>query len=89
MKLVIRAFLANIFFIMLFTFFYWYLQDHYTLQTRGPIEFIDVLFLSTTVQAGVGYEGLHPVTPLAKMMLIFQQWCMISLNIFILYFFTL
>ena len=88
MKLVVRGFLANIFFIFLFTFIYWYLQLHYTLEPKRPVEFIDFVYLSTTIQAGVGYTGLLPITTIAKGMLILQQWCMICLNIFILYFFT-
>ena len=50
---------------------------------------IDFFFLSTTIQAGVGYPDLIAITSLSKIILMIQQIIMITTNIFILYIFTL
>lgn len=90
MRLVIKALFYNICCITIFGLLYDYLGDkHFKRDDKKPVERIDCLFLSTTVQAGVGYSDLTPITDLAKMILIFQQFLMISSNVFILYIFSL
>jgi hypothetical protein len=50
---------------------------------------IDFFFLSTTIQASVGYQDLTAVTNISKIMLMVQQFIMITTNLFLLYIFTL
>jgi hypothetical protein len=61
----------------------------YTLDNKSDPELFDCLFLATTIQAGVGYSDLYPITDLSKIIMIIQQFIMISLNVFLLYIFTL
>lgn len=95
MKLVIRTvvfqFLCVIFFGMIYlTFKEDFMRDAtFTTDNKKDPELIDCLFLATTVQAGVGYSDLYPITSISKMIMILQQFIMISTNVFLLYIFTL
>lgn len=89
MKIVLRYLIYNVLCIFMFSLFYHYLGDNnFKRDDKNTIEWLDCLFLSTTVQAGVGYSDLTPTSDLSKMILIFQQFLMISANVFILYIFT-
>jgi hypothetical protein len=59
------------------------------LNNNKHLEFIDFLFLSTTIQAGVGYSEIYPMDDTAKLFMIIQQLLMISTNIFTIYIFTI
>jgi hypothetical protein len=50
--------------------------------------FLDFLLLSTTVQASVGITGIYPVNEIGKVLMILQQFIMISTHVFTIYFFT-
>ena len=63
-------------------------DPNYSTDKKKEPELLDCLFLATTVQAGVGYSDLYPVTHTAKIILIIQQFVMISTNVFLLYIFT-
>ena len=93
MKLVIRGAAFNILCIIIFGFIYWSLQSHFTkdqnFQKMIYGDPIDFFFLSTTIQAGVGYPDIIAITSLSKIILMIQQIIMITTNIFILYIFTL
>jgi hypothetical protein len=89
MKIVLKYLLYNIACIFLFALLYHYLgDDNFKRDDKKRIEWLDCLFLSTTVQASVGYSDLTPTSDLSKMILIFQQFLMISSNVFVLYIFT-
>ena len=76
--------------IVIFTLLYSILSSHFEkMSNEKEPELIDYLFLGTTIQAGVGYTSLTPITPLAKFIMIFQQFLMLSINVFLLYIFTL
>ena len=93
MKLVIRGAAFNILCIIIFGLIYWNLKSHFTkdkdFQKMIYGEPIDFFFLSTTIQAGVGYQDLTAVTNLSKFILMIQQFIMITSNLFLLYIFTL
>ena len=93
MKLVIRGAAFNILCIIIFGLIYWNLQSHFTKdQNYQKIiygEPIDFFFLSTTIQAGVGFPDLIAVTNVSNIILMIQQIIMITTNIFLLYIFTL
>jgi hypothetical protein len=95
MKLVIRTVFFQFSCILFFGLIYLFLIDHFvrdekfTLNKSKTPEILDCLFLATTIQSGVGYTDLYPITDTSKMVLIIQQFIMISTNIFLLYIFTL
>ena len=95
MKLVIRTLVFHLLCIVVFGIIYLMYKKHFirdpdfNANKKGDPEIIDCFFLSTTVQAGVGYSDLYPFTSLAKIILMIQQFIMISTNVFLLYIFTL
>jgi hypothetical protein len=89
MKLVIRTVFFHFMCILIFSLVYWVYRDDFKRDDKNPGDFIDYLFLSTTVQAGVGYSDLYPISHTSKLIMIFQQFIMISTNVFLLYLFTL
>lgn len=90
MKLAIKAVLFSFMCITVFCFIYNTMGDHhFHNEGGGKMTFIDYLFLATTVQAGVGFSDIFPYSELAKLLMIIQQFIMISGNVVILYIFTL
>ena len=89
MKLVIRTVFFHFMCILLFSLIYWLYRADFKREDKKPGEVIDYLFLSTTVQAGVGYSDLYPISHTSKLIMIFQQFIMISTNVFLLYLFKL
>lgn len=90
MKLVLRTLLFHLICIITFGIIYWMLARDFTfISNKTNPKLIDCLFLSTTIQAGVGLSDLNPDTVLTKLILMIQQFIMISTNIFLLYIFTL
>jgi hypothetical protein len=89
MKLVYAGVILNFILVILFAFIYLNYADQFTTdptnRERIMGDAIDFFYMSVTIQAGVGYQGLTPISDLAKMLLIFQQMCMISSNILIVY----
>lgn len=90
MKVVIRAVIFSLICVVSFSYIYLLLgKDHFINHMSNPIEYIDYLFLATTIQSGVGYSDIYPKTYTGKVALIIQQFMMITSYVFILYFFTL
>ncbi len=75
--------------IVIFGFVYWYCRDDFITDKKNKKpELIDYLFMSTTIQAGVGYGDLYPINFRSKLALILQQFLMISSNVLILFLFS-
>jgi hypothetical protein len=95
MKIVIRTVAFQILCVVLFGLLYILFKKHfvrdptYTTDKKKEPELIDCLFLATTVQSGVGYSDLYPITHTSKILLIIQQFIMITTNVFLLYIFTI
>lgn len=90
MKLVIRAVIFSLLCVTIFSLCYKMLgPKHFRSNSTSQIDFIDYLFLATTIQAGVGYSDIYPTTDTAKTILIIQQMIMITTYVFLLYIFTL
>ena len=95
MKLVIRTVVFQFVCVLFFGLVYLSFKRHflrdpaYTIDKKKEPELLDCLFLATTVQAGVGYSDLYPITDISKIIMIIQQFIMISTNVFLLYIFTL
>ena len=81
--------------VVLFSYLYWIYIDDFVpattsnknKQTKGA--FIDCFYTSITIQAGVGYNGLDPISDTAKMLLMAQQFVMICANVIIFYLFSI
>lgn len=92
MKLVIRTVIFHLFCITLFTFLYLYMSDHFDFSFKTKKQgksVLDYFLLSTTIQAGVGYTDLFPVSYYSKFAVIVQQFLMMMTHIITLYVFTL
>ena len=95
MRIVIKTVLFQFLCVLLFGLVYLSFKKHfirdpaYTIDKKKEPEILDCLFLATTIQAGVGYSDLYPITDTSKIIMIIQQFVMISTNVFLLYVFTL
>jgi hypothetical protein len=90
MKLAVRALIFSFLCITIFAVTYQLMGDkHFHNERSDKMTLIDYLFLATTVQAGVGFSDVYPNSDLAKTIMVFQQFIMISANVMTLYFFTL
>ena len=95
MRVVVKTVAFQFLCVILFGLIYLSYTNHFTRDTSYTIdknkepELIDCLFLATTIQAGVGYSDLYPITDVAKIIMIIQQFVMISTNVFLLYIFTI
>ena len=93
MKYVVRGALFNFLCILIFGIIYYIIRKEMdmTQDISQYVEptFADTLFLSTTIQAGVGYTLLTPRTSLSKYLLMVQQLFMIFTNLMLFYFISL
>jgi len=93
MKYVIRGALYNFLCIFVFGAIYTFLRKEFTLDQNmskyiAP-DIIDFIFLSTTIQAGVGVSMIYPMSNTVKLVMMTQQYFMILSNLMLLYFVTL
>jgi hypothetical protein len=91
MKLVIRTILFHIICILVFATIYYSLADSFddTNHNKRNKTFLDYVMLSVTIQCGVGFSFLDPVTAYSKFLLILQQLIMISTHVITIYIFTM
>lgn len=93
MKYVIRGAVYNFLCILIFAIIYYVIRKELDMNEDMSryIEptFADTLFLSTTIQAGVGYTLLTPKGELSKYLLMSQQFFMIFTNLMLFYFISL
>lgn len=89
MKLIYGSVILNISLVFLFALIYWIFRSEFSKDITGKKfvlgDLIDYFYMSVTIQAGVGYQGLSPITNIGKILLMIQQICMISSNIFVMY----
>ena len=93
MKLVIRTFFFHILCIIIFAIMYNYNSENFDvleLDTNNKTAtFLDYLLFSTTIQAGVGFSYLTPISIIGKIIIILQQLLMLFTHVITLYIFTL
>jgi hypothetical protein len=93
MKYVLRGALYNFLCILVFALIYYSIRKELDLNEdmSSYIEprFPDILFLSTTIQSGVGYTLVTPRSDFAKFIIIAQQFFMIFTNLMLFYFISL
>ena len=92
MKLVIKGVLYNVLCVLIFTLIYVSFKHEFTmdpnLEKYTPPTTIDLLYLSSGIQSGVGFS-VYPLTDTAKITIILQQFFMILTNLFLIYLFTI
>jgi hypothetical protein len=88
MKYVFRTVLFHFTCILFFGYLYLLSKHGFVSMEGHRIDALDCLFLSTTVQSGVGYALVRPITHANKGIIMLQQFCMLSTNVFLLYFLT-
>lgn len=89
MKIVIRTVFFHILCIIIFALFYYYFRDDFKTQVKEDFTVLDYLFLSTTIQSGVGLSNIYPISFYGKLIMIIQQLIMIMTNVFTIYIFTI
>ena len=90
MKLVFRTLAFHFSCILIFTLFYYYLSSGFNNSSNQKRDsLLDMFLLSTTIQAGVGISDLYPISYYNKIVMILQQFLMISTHVFSLYIFNL
>lgn len=89
MKLVLRTFVFHILCIILFSLLYLNFSEDFCVKDNEKKGFLDFLLLSTTIQAGVGFSDLYPLSYYSKIIVISQQMIMLFTHIITLYVFTL
>ena len=90
---ILKTYIFQLLCILLFSILYWInsdgFQSEFANRRKQKITYLDHLFTAVTVQATVGYSELYPINTTAKILLMMQQFIMISSNILILYLFSI
>jgi hypothetical protein len=89
MKIVIRTVFFHFLCILVFAIFYYIFKKDFVSNIGENKIMLDYLFLSTTIQAGVGMSDIYPISFYGKLLMISQQLIMIMTHVFTLYFFNL
>ena len=89
MKILIRTVLFHILCIFLFAFLYYYFREDFKTQIKEKFTVLDYIFLSITIQSGVGLTDIYPVEFYGKLVMIIQQLVLIMTHVFTVYVFTL
>lgn len=89
MRLFIRTVLFHLLCIVIFSAAYFYLKGEFHYKPIDDPSFLDSLFLSVTIQSGVGITDIYPRSPLGKSVMILQQFTLILTQVFTIYVFSL
>ena len=88
MKLAFRTVLFHILCIFIFALFYYYFMDDFKTEVKEKFTLLDYIFLSTTIQSGVGLTDIYPIDFYGKLIMIIQQLVLIMTHVFTIYIFT-
>jgi hypothetical protein len=88
MKIVIRTVLFHILCIFVFACLYYYFRDNFKPPVKEKFTILDYIFLSTTIQSGVGLTDVYPINFYGKLTMIIQQLVLIMTHVFTIYIFT-
>ena len=89
MKIAIRTVLFHLFCIFIFAFLYYYFRDDFKTPVKESYTVLDYIFLSTTIQSGVGLTDVYPIDFYGKLVMIIQQLVLIMTHVFTIYIFTI
>ena len=88
--MVFRTIVFHFLCILIFAGLYYYFGEGFESDYKGnKLQPLDFFLLSTTVQAGVGIADINPRSSASKLIMIIQQFMMISTHVFMIYVFTL
>ena len=88
MKIAFRTVLFHILCIFIFALFYYYFRDDFKTEVKEKFTVLDYIFLSTTIQSGVGLTDIYPIDFYGKLIMIIQQLVLIMTHVFTIYIFT-
>ena len=77
------------FFVFLYKHLFIHFENDITRNSIINISMIDYFTLSVTIQAGIGFSDLYPISRLGKLVLMIHQFVVISTHVFTLYIFTI
>ena len=89
MKLVIRTVIFHLFCVSIFSYLYFIHRKEYNDKDDPHIHYLDCLLLSTSIQAGVGLDVFNALTPMAKVIMLFQCVILLTTHVFTIYIFTI
>ena len=89
MKMVIRTVCFHFVCIIVFGLLYFFLKEDLAEKAEKKVEIIDYVFLSTTIQSGVGVTDLYPKNFYGKLAMTIQQLIMICTHVFTIYLFNI
>jgi hypothetical protein len=89
MKIVIRTVLFHIFCILIFALLYYYFRADFKTEVKEDYTVLDYIFLSVTIQSGVGLIDIYPINFYGKLTMIIQQIIMICTHVFTIYVFNI
>jgi hypothetical protein len=89
MRLFIRTVLFHMLCIVIFSALYFYYKGEFHYKPIDNPSFLDSLFLSVTIQSGVGITDIYPKSALGKSVMILQQFTLIMTQVFTIYLFSL
>ena len=89
MKLVFRTVFFHILCILIFSVLYYYFKEDFEPHVKEEFTILDYIFLSTTIQSGVGLTDIYPIHFNGKLVMIIQQLILITSHVFTLYVFNL
>ena len=92
MKIVIRTVVFHFVCILFFASVYYYFKEDFQAKSKKQeMTAIDFLFISTTIQSGVGISDnvFLPLSTYMKIIMIIQQIVLIMTHVFTLYVFNL
>ena len=89
MKLVIRTVCFHFACIIVFAMAYYYFKHQLASNSKENFSIMECIFLSTTIQAGVGITDIIPTAVHTQALMMSQQLIMIMANVFTVYIFTM
>jgi hypothetical protein len=89
MRLFIRTVLFHLLCIVIFSVIYFYLKGDFHYKQVDNLSFLDSLFLSVTIQSGVGITNIYPSSSVGKAVMILQQFTLILTQVFTIYVFSM
>jgi|LauGreDrversion4_1035100.scaffolds.fasta_scaffold15640_2 hypothetical protein len=88
MKIAIRTFVFHILCIFIFAFLYYFFRADFKTEVKENYTVLDYIFLSVTIQSGVGLTDIYPIDFYGKLTMIIQQLVLIMTHVFTIYIFT-
>ena len=75
--------------IFLFALLYYYFRSDFKPEIKEKFTILDYIFLSITIQSGVGLTDIYPINFYGKLVMIIQQLILIFTHVFTVYIFTM